>query len=222
MKANYKFARSTAAAFGLIALGLVPSFAADAVMEEPPAQAPVESLPIASWAGPYAGIALGYGFEGRTEVGDPANKIDTDGFIVNGFAGYQLENNGFVYGIEGDAGYAGLKGDNAGVESESGFDGSLRARLGVAVTPGVLLYGTAGGAAQNVEVTDRLTGDSDSATMVGWTAGAGTDVKVTEQVFGRLEYRYSDYGSKDFDLSGSTVSTEAKDHRVTLGVGMKF
>ena len=95
MKANLKFARSTAAAFGLIALGLAPAFAADAVMDEPPAPAP--SLPVASWAGPYAGLALGYGFAGQTELRDPALEIDTDGFLINGFAGYQLENNGFVY-----------------------------------------------------------------------------------------------------------------------------
>jgi outer membrane immunogenic protein len=220
MKANYKFARSTAAAFGLIALGMVPAFAADAVSEEPPAPAPVESLPVASWAGPYAGISLGYGFEGRTEVGD--NKIDTDGFIINGFAGYQLENNGFVYSIEGDAGYGGFKGDNVGAESKSGFDGSLRARLGVSVMPNVLLYGTAGGAAQNVKLTDLATGDNDSNTLIGWTAGAGADVKITEQVFGRVEYRYTDFGSKDYDVGGNTFSADAKDHRVTLGVGMKF
>jgi outer membrane immunogenic protein len=221
MKANYKFARSTAAAFGLIALGMAPALAADATMEEPPAPAPVESLPVASWAGPYAGIALGYGFEGRTNVGNL--EINTDGFIANGFAGYQLENNGFVYGVEGDIGYGGYKGDNAGVESKSGVDGSLRARLGVAVTPDVLLYGTAGGAAQSVEITDLATGDDDSQTLVGWTAGAGTDVKVTEQVFGRLEYRYTDFGSKDFNLGGNnTDEVDAKGHRVMVGMGVKF
>ena len=174
MKANLKFARSTAAAFGLIALGLAPAFAADAVMDEPPAPAP--SLPVASWAGPYAGLALGYGFAGQTELRDPALEIDTDGFLINGFAGYQLENNGFVYGIEGDAGFGGYKGTENGVQSKSAFDGSLRARLGVAVTPDVLLYGTLGGAAQSVKITDRRTGESDRNVQLGVTAGAGADV----------------------------------------------
>jgi outer membrane immunogenic protein len=220
MKANLKFMRSTAAAFGLIALGMAPVFAADAVMEEPPAPAPVETLPVASWAGPYAGIALGYGFAGRTDVSDL--EIDTDGFIANGFAGYQLESNGFVYGIEGDIGYGGYKGDNAGVESEGGVDGSLRARLGVAVTPDVLLYGTAGGALQSVKLTDTATGDSDRNTMLGWTAGAGADVKMTQQVFGRVEYRYTDFGSEDYTLNGETAEADSNGHRLMLGVGMKF
>jgi outer membrane immunogenic protein len=220
MKANYKFARSSAAAFGLIALGMVPTFAADAVMEEPPAPAPVETAPAGGWAGPYAGVALGYGFAGRTKVGDPANKIDTDGFVGNAFGGYQLENGGFVYGAEGDVGYSGVKGDNAGVESKSGMEGSLRGRLGVAVTPDILVYGTAGGAAQSVKLSDAQ--GNDRETLLGWTAGAGADVKLTQQVFGRAEYRYTDFGSDNYHLSGKTVEADSRDNRVTLGVGVKF
>ena len=89
MKANLK---STAAALGLLALGMAPAFAADAVMEEPPAPAaPMEQPPLNTWSGPYAGVTLGYGFSGQTDVGDPALEIDTDGFLAHGFAGYQME-----------------------------------------------------------------------------------------------------------------------------------
>ena len=34
--------------------------------------------------------------------------------------------------------------------------------------------------------------------MLGWTAGVGTDIKLTDNVFGRVEYRYTDFGSKNF------------------------
>jgi outer membrane immunogenic protein len=181
----------------------------------------VEAAPVGGWAGPYAGVTLGYGFSGKTKVGDPALEIDTDGFIAHAFGGYQFENNGFVYGVEGDVGYAGLKGDNAGVESKSGMDGSLRARLGVAVTPDILVYGTAGGAAQSMKLTDAL-GNNDRETLVGWTAGAGADVKLTEQVFGRAEYRYTDFGNEGYHLSGNDAEADTKDNRLMLGVGMKF
>jgi outer membrane immunogenic protein len=218
MKADLKFARPLAAAFGLVALAAMPAFAADVVMEEPPAPAPIAELPVASWAGPYAGLNLGYGFSGRTE--EPGNTIDTDGFIGSGFAGYNWQTDNFVFGGEAELGYNGVKGSNAGTESKSGLEGSLRARLGYAVTPEILLYGTAGGAGQSLKVTEG--GVSDKNTMLGWTAGVGTDIKLTDNVFGRVEYRYTDYGSDDFTTGSGTRSIDSKDNRITFGVGMKF
>jgi outer membrane immunogenic protein len=219
MKANLKFARPLAAALGLIAFAGVPAFAADVVQEEPPAPAPVAELPVASWAGPYAGINLGYGFSGRTKLPDVGTSIKTDGFVGGAFVGYNWQSDNFVYGVEGDIGYDGSKGSADGFTSKSGLDGSLRARLGYAVTPEILLYGTAGGAAHKLKVTDDLTGDSESKGMFGWTAGVGTDIKLTDNVFGRVEYRYTDYGSKTFDTFGKVKDSE---NRITFGVGMKF
>jgi outer membrane immunogenic protein len=219
MKANLKFARPLAAALGLIAFAGVPAFAADVVQEEPPAPAPIAELPVASWAGPYAGINLGYGFSGHTKTALP-NDIDTDGFIGSGFVGYNWQMDNFVFGAEGELGYNGVKGDNLGQKSEGGLEGSLRARLGYAVTPEILLYGTAGGAGKSLKVTDTVTGASDKNTMLGWTAGVGTDIKLTDNVFGRVEYRYTDYGSDDF--GGGIGNVKDKDNRITFGVGMKF
>lgn len=214
-----KFGRSSLMTAGILAvLGTAPVFAADVIMEEPPAPAPIEELPVASWAGPYVGLSAGYGFAGRTD--DSGNKIKTDGFVGGGFAGMQWQNGGFVYGVEGDVNYNGIEGRNAGVKSEAKVDGSLRARLGYAVTPDVLLYGTAGGAAQSLKIRDAVGSDSNS--MLGWTAGAGADVKITEQVFGRVEYRYTDYGSADFNTGAGNRSIDFSDNRVTFGVGMKF
>lgn len=216
MKANLKFARPLAAALGLIAFAGMPAFAADVVSEEPPAPMPAAELPIASWAGAYAGINLGYGFSGHTKTPVP-NDIDTDGFIGSGFVGYNWQMDNFVFGAEGELGYNGVEGRNAGQRSKAGMDGSLRARLGYAVSPDILLYGTAGGAGKSVKVTDGAI--SDKSTMLGWTAGVGSDIKITDNVFGRVEYRYTDYGSDDFDGIGRV---KAKDNRITFGVGMKF
>lgn len=220
MKANLKFARPVAAALGLMAFVGVNANAADVIMEEPPAPAPIEELPVASWAGPYAGIQLGYGFGGESEDETNGNSIDTDGFVGGAFAGYNWETGGIVAGIEGDIGYSGVEGSNAGTDVESGVEGSLRARLGYVLTPDILLYTTAGGAAKRLEVTEG--GVSDANTMVGWTAGVGTDVKITEQVFGRVEYRYTDYGSENFATGTGSGDVDAKDHRIQFGVGMKF
>jgi outer membrane immunogenic protein len=218
MKSNLKLA----AAIGLFAFaGAVPAYAADAIAtEEPPAPAPIAELPVASWAGPYAGINLGYGFSGRTD--DPANTdFKTDGFKGSVFGGYNWQTDNFVYGVEGEVGYNGNKGGNAISASHSGLEGSLRARLGYTVSPDILLYGTAGGAAQSLSVLDAV--DSDKQTMFGWTAGVGSDIKFTDNLFGRVEYRYTDYGSSDFTTPVlGTRSVKSHDNRITFGVGMKF
>jgi outer membrane immunogenic protein len=219
MKANRNLARPMAAIGLLALLAAGPAYAADVISEEPPAPAaPMEEPPVASWAGPYAGVSLGYGFSGTTtpDTGD----VDTDGFLGGVFAGYNLQNGLFVYGIEGDVGYSGVKGDNGITETKSGFEGSLRGRLGVAVTNDILLYGTAGGAAERLKVSDPAGDDSNA--LLGWTAGAGVDVKLTEQVFGRVEYRYTDFGSGDFNTGSGPQSVDSKENRVSFGIGMKF
>ncbi|RWC88475.1 MAG: porin family protein [Mesorhizobium sp.] len=218
MQANLKFARPLAVAIGLFALGGT-AYAADVVQEEPPAPAPVAELPVASWVGPYAGINLGYGFSGKTKEKDLGFSTDTKGFDGSVFGGYQWQQENFVYGGEAELGYNGVKGDDNGIHSKGGFEGSLRARLGYAVTPEILLYGTGGLAGRSLKVEDSDLLASDTATMIGWTAGVGTDIKLTDNVFGRVEYRYTDFGSKSFDGIGKVKAT---DNRVTFGLGMKF
>ena len=223
MKNNLKFGRPAAAALGLMALlGTIPANAADAVMEEPPAPAaPMEEPPLNTWTGAYAGVSLGYGFSGDTDDGSPVNnEIGTDGFLLGGFAGYNYQVGNMVAGAEADIGYSWEEGSNAGLTSESGVEGSLRARLGYVVSPSVLLYATAGGAAKDLEVSGG--GVSDNNTMLGWTAGAGADIMVTEQVFGRVEYRYTDFGSDTFERPAAPAEVSDKSNRITVGLGMKF
>ena len=218
MQAKFVLMRP-AAALGLIAcFAAAPAFAADAVQEEPPA-APMAEPPINTWDGPYAGVTVGYGFNGTTTpiTGDID---DNDGFVGGVFGGYNFQQDLIVYGIEGDIGYGNIKGDNGITETESGFEGSIRGRLGVAVTDDVLLYATAGGAGERLKVSDPV--GSESKGVFGWTAGGGVDVKITPQVFGRVEYRYTDFGSADFNTGSGPQSVDAKENRITFGVGMKF
>ena len=215
MKSNLKLA----AAAGLFAFaGAIPAYATDAITtEEPPAPAPIAELPVASWAGPYAGLSLGYGFSGHTKAPDVGTNVGTDGFVGGAFGGYNWQSDNFVYGAEADLGYNGVKGDKNGIETKGGLEGSLRARLGYSVSPDILVYGTAGGAAKSLKIDDGVS--SDKQTMLGWTAGVGTDIKLTDNIFGRVEYRYTDFGHEDFDNVGRV---KANENRVTFGVGMKF
>ena len=221
MSPRNKFMRPLGASLVLVAaMGISAAHAADVISEEPPAPAPIE-LPVASWMGPYVGAQIGYGFAGRSEDSLTGFTLDTEGFVGGGFAGYNFDTgNGFIIGVEGDIGYSGVKESDFGVEVESGLEGSLRARLGYTVTPDVLLYATAGGAAKRMSVSEG--GIEDSNTATGWTAGVGTDIKLTNQVFGRVEYRYTDYGSDTYVTGSGASEFDARDHRVLFGVGVHF
>lgn len=215
-----KYGRPVAVLAGAAALFAAASAqAADVIMEEPPAPAAIETLPVASWAGAYAGAVASYGFSGKA-TGLAGPDVDTDGFAGSGFAGYNWQTNNFVYGIEGDVGYSGVEGRDGGNKVEGGLNGSIRARLGVAATDRVLIYGTAGGAAERTKVSNVL-GDDDQ-TLLGYTVGAGVDAKLTDQVFGRVEYRYTDYGNETFNTGGFAQNVDTRDHKVSVGLGVKF
>lgn len=215
--------RSVALAASVAAMvGAAPAFAADVIFQEPPAPAPgpIISTPVSSWAGPYGGLSFGYAF-GHTDTSGPAGRITNNGWLVSAFAGFNGQSDQFVYGFEGDVGYnfGHDRGSNYG--SQLGFEGSLRARLGYAVSDATLLYITAGGAIGSHRFHDAS--GNDRHTHIGWTAGAGIDQKLTENVFGRLEYRYTDYGNRTYTtpaLGAQTISNNH--HRVGLGIGVKF
>lgn len=196
------------------------TFAADAV-EVPPAppvsQDPVvQYAPSASWSGIYAGAFAGYEWGTfDSTVGD----LDADGWMGGAFVGYNVQNGSIVYGAEGDLGFSGASATAGAAEVDQGVFGSLRARLGYQLDP-VLIYGTAGVAATQAEVTDAT--GSDSNTHLGWTVGAGADALLTDNIFGRLEYRYSDYESKAFATPSTAVSSGFSDHSVRAGIGLKF
>lgn len=220
MSANSKFRRSALAAASLLALVAAPAFAADVVENVPEPAAPMEEAPLASWGGPYAGIYGNYSFSGRAEA-DSGAKVDVDGFGGGAFAGYNYEvGNGVVAGVEGDLGYHDIHGTNGVGQVDGGVGGSLRARLGYAITPEILPYVTAGGAAQSIKISQA--GDSDRNTHLGWTAGGGLDVKITDNIFARGEYRYTDLGNKNYTVGGANGDVDVRDNRVTFGIGMKF
>ncbi|MEX4007596.1 MAG: outer membrane protein [Neoaquamicrobium sediminum] len=222
MQTKTRFAIKAAAGLGLAAF-TVPAMAADVVYQEPPAPAPiVQAAPVSTWAGPYAGVQAGYGFSGDVSDGT-GGSIGTNGWLGGAFGGFNMQNGQFVYGVEGDVNYSNIDGSDGTFTARSRMDGSIRGRAGVAVTDDILLYGTAGLAAERLRITEDATGTADTNTMLGYTVGAGTDVKLTDQVFARGEYRYTDYGSKEFTLPGvGTADIDSSNHRVTMGVGIKF
>jgi outer membrane immunogenic protein len=201
---------TASAAFVLLA-GTVS--AADLVAETPPA--PVEQVaPVFTWSGPYLGLQGG-GAWGSADFSGVGSE-NLNGGLLGGFVGYnwQLDNN-IVLGLEGDASYNWNE-QSVGLDDYK-FDttGSVRARVGYAFDR-ALFYGAAGWTGAKGHVDTPV--GSDSATFSGWTVGAGLDYAFTDNVFGRVEYRYNDYGSKD--LMG--VDTDFNQNVVGVGIGVKF
>ncbi|MBC7279930.1 outer membrane protein [Hoeflea sp.] len=189
--------------------------AADAIMEQPPEPPIAEVLPQTYvWAGGYLG---GYGEYKWGEF--DAVPADADGFGGGVYGGYNWQSDNIVYGVEADVGYSGADVTSGATTGEQGFNGSLRARLGMDINP-FLIYATGGVAATRAELSNAA--GSDNNTHFGWTAGAGAEAFVTEKITTRLEYRYTDYQSKDYNLGGTNVSSGFDDHSVRLGIGMKF
>ncbi|HEX7852962.1 MAG TPA: outer membrane beta-barrel protein [Sphingobium sp.] len=163
--------------------------------------------------------ALG-GFDAvRLKDVDTGYKINKDGFTYGGAVGYDYTVGSVVVGAEGE-----LTGTTAvyratlsGVESKIKVGRDLYAgvRIGVPVASNILLYGKAGytNARLKASVSGGGVSFSEGTNFDGYRLGAGAEVKYG-QIFGRLEYRYSDYGSKQgLDLGRN---------QVLAGIGYRF
>jgi outer membrane immunogenic protein len=206
----------------LIALsaGMGSAMAAD-IPVETPAPAPDVSYtpePSFSWTGFYVGGLAGY--EWANIDADVPGDFDTDNFLGGVFTGYNFDvGNGLVLGVEGDVTYHDQNGGDGGVEVGTDWNGTLRGRIGYAMDR-FMIYGTGGLAVANAEASDATS--SDSQTAVGWTAGAGVETAFTNNVFGRVEYRYTDLGSDSYSLDSGDVDADLTSHAVMVGVGVKF
>lgn len=193
-----------------------------APVEAPVAPVITEVSGIYDWNGFYVGAMTGYGWtDAEADGSSDSVSPGLDGWALGGYTGYNYQTGPWVMGLEGDVKYDwnSDKFDLGGVpmELETNWSGSLRARLGYAFDR-TLVYGTGGYAFTNAELTDRQTGDSDDKTFNGWTIGAGLEHAFTDNLIGRAEYRYTDYGDKN--LMG--VNTDLSSNSLMLGVGWKF
>ncbi|MDR6756659.1 outer membrane immunogenic protein [Mycoplana sp. BE70] len=193
-----------------------------APVEAPVAPVITEVSGIYDWNGFYVGAMTGYDWtEADTDDGGVSASPGLDGWALGGYTGYNYQMGSWVMGLEGDVKYDwnSDKFDLGGIpmELETNWSGSLRARVGYAFDR-TLVYGTGGYAFTNAELRDRETGDSDKKTFNGWTIGAGLEHAFTDNLIGRAEYRYTDYGDKN--LMG--VNTDLSSNSLMLGVGWKF
>lgn len=202
------------------------SHAADMSPVEPPAEAPITEVGgIYDWGGFYVGLNAGYAWTGVDYTGAvPAIDRNLGGFAVGGFAGYNFFNDGWVYGIEADVKHdfneERFSAGGSTFEAKTTWGGSVRGRVGYAFDR-TLIYGTGGYAFTQAKLEDVTAGVREKETFHGWTIGAGVEQAFTDNMAGRLEYRYTDYSKSDiFDVPGTDGDIDS--HSLMMGVSFKF
>lgn len=202
----------------------------------------------ASFTGPRVEAIIGYDRIGSGEQDDDGvDTADDEGDeTVEGAAlgiglGYDFDLGGVVLGIEGE--YVESTGEQDSDETidglnlnsrlEIGRDLYIGARAGFRAAPSTLVYGKIG--YTNTSVESQYASDSDEfefdTNVDGWRLGAGIEQLFAPNLYGKLEYRYSNYNSLDFsddfdrgDFDAEDVQTEIDldRHQVVAALGFRF
>ena len=166
-------------------------------------------------------------------------RLDPDGFTGGGQVGYNHQVDRWLFGVEADANYFGLKQERTaaapfpiGISSFSTTNSvttdwlvTLRPRVGYAVDR-TLFYVTGGLALTELKTSNGFTdttGQNEVAGLskvtAGWTAGAGIEHAFTKNWSAKVEYLYSDFGKQSVTgpiFAGQTPTTGMIAHDVDL------
>lgn len=215
-----------------------------------PATAPAQDF---DWSGGYVGGSLGYAtgdanakFTQSTVVGPgvPISSVPIDSRPAGLFGGLQLGGNqqfgNFVVGGEAEFGIGSITntfpdpligrlggGPGAPVAGDTVTDGSdvmgglmLRAGLGVG---NFLPYATAGVSAAHAFTTATAGGADDQGWFTGWSAGAGVEMAVADDMSVRLQYLHTDLGGPKFNEGKFYETTQHPvSDSVTVGFNYHF
>ncbi|MGO4169932.1 outer membrane protein [Novosphingobium sp. YAF33] len=173
-----------------------------------------------------AGVIVGYDSTNLSYYDLDESK---GGFLYGATLGYDYDAGPVVVGIESEITGATTKQsyDNLVLADDrwklsAGRDLYVGARLGVNVTPTVLLYAKGGYTNARADLTIRYDGEkySEHDNLDGFRVGAGAEVAVTPATFARIEYRYSDYGNYQYEDVESAIGLSR--HQVALTSGFRF
>jgi outer membrane immunogenic protein len=149
-----------------------------------------------SWAGPYLGGNLGYGW-GSVDN----NPTKPSGFAGGVQAGYNFQTGPWVFGLEGDIQASAADDTFAPWKFSNPWFGTLRGRGGYAFN-NILFYVT-GGLAFG-ELRAETFGVSESHTNAGWTVGAGAEMGFAPNWSAKIEYLYVDLANSNFVVTGAS------------------
>lgn len=176
-----------------------------------------------------------FGFSATALVGLDVVQIDdgTDSESESGVAygvalGYDYNAGSVVIGVEAELADSSTErtdtdvlalGDSFSLKADR--DIYVGARVGVPVSSNTLLYVKGGYTNARVKgvYTSGATTISASDELDGFRVGAGAEMAFGK-VFGRVEYRYSDYG--EFSFQGTPTGLNVNRHQIIAGIGYRF
>lgn len=205
---------------------------------DPAAIPPASSF---DWTGAYVGIQAGHAWGSSTydiAVNEAFFQYDPQGWFGGIFVGYTHQfDNGLTIGVEGEINVADIESGrtyisnwptvapNEFADSKIKWQGSLRGRFGYGF--GRLLPYVTGGiafAGYDHSVTWLPETQPFGDAYLGWTVGAGLEYALTDNLTGRAEYRYADYGDRTYPFTAPfyehTVDLSSQD--VRFGIAYKF
>lgn len=200
-------------------------FAADLIVDEP--AAPMMAAASGNWDGAYIGAFAGYGWGTLTDdegsFTASGTEIDLLGWSIGVTAGADVTiSEALVAGIAADIAWSDIGNDDSfdGFDSASiNWQGSVRGRLGLDAGS-FLPYVTAGLAFASNTVSTTFPSE-DTQMHIGWTVGAGVEIAVADNVSLDLQYRYSDFGSKEYDAPFAT-DVSLTSQAITAGINFRF
>ena len=164
-----------------------------------------------------------------------------EGALFGVGVGYDFDLGGIVAGVEGEFSESTgkqeldetLDGINFTSSVKTGRDLYVGGRIGFRAGPSTLVYAKGGYTNTAIEAgfetdDDRFEFDSN---VDGWRLGAGIEQLFGPNAYGKIEYRYSNYGNLDFSDDFDLNDFEAEDfntdidldrHQIVAGVGFRF
>lgn len=178
-----------------------------------PRQTTYSPLPVQrGWAGFYAGVNVGY------QWGDVnRNPTQPSGVMGGVQAGYNWQQNQFVFGVETDLQVSGAEDTFAPWKFSNPWWGTLRGRAGVTWNQ-FLFYGTAGLAYGSIHGQNLLL--EENKLHGGWTAGVGAEVALNQMWTAKAEYLYVDLSQRLYTITGARNGLESNVLR--FGLNYRF
>ncbi|MGC1466577.1 MAG: outer membrane protein [Pseudolabrys sp.] len=165
-----------------------------------------------NWAGPYAGVNLGY------QWGEIANNPTQPSGVEGGLqAGYNWQNGQFVFGAEADLQASGADDTFAPWKFSNPWFGTVRGRAGIAMN-NILFYGTLGLAFGELKGENLLL--EESKTHGGWAGGLGVEVGFNRNWSARVEYLYMDLSNRAYSITGAQNGLQS--NMIRFGINYHF